>query len=457
MKTRFCKQIFIGALLALLFIPTTTIGEDIDINSPIKIDRHWIYILQQDDSNIFEVSEYFFINNTGESTYNDSFYLWIQNNSIIGTTYCNNTPNMACRYSPDYTECFYFNKTDNNNIYVGYPVLSINRLSYYGQRESISITVFSTINTSLDDDTLHLNATIDGQSLSRKVVSFQGIGIHLTSDNHEVGIPPILETNMPCNITTNENLTIYNNGTETEILGFIISDLPKGWNAEIWNETVKLNNISLAPKEYINLTLKITAPSNIASLYVRYTTQVNIDGNNARGLFTKQYLYETELVTYEVYLLKKEKVEVSEDLNLVHDKLFWIDEYDRYWFYAKNEDILPGSYTTINMSLEYTEDEQSNPYIMLVLICIIILIIFILMLKKFDFFKEKETSTKQDKSLENRIKKLEEHKKKVLTSIKRVEKEYEDGIISKEDYERFRVSYKKRAIEILKEIDRLEE
>lgn len=467
MKAWLCKQIFIGVLLTLILIPTTAIGEDITISSPIKIDRHWIYILQQDDLKTFEVSEYFFINNTGEAAFNDSFYMWIQDNSIIAADCCNGIPNMACRYNAmGCTECFYFNKTDDNNLYVGYPILSENRLSYYGQRESFSITVFSTTNASPDSDVLHLNATIDGQSLYKEQEIFQGVGIHLTSENLEIGMLPIIEPYMPFNITTSENLTLFNNGTETEVIAFNISDLPQGWNAEIWNKSVTLNNISLAPQEYTNLTLKITAPSNIASLYVKYTTKTGIDENKTKGLLTKQYLYETKKVTYEVYLLTTDDLEVSEDLKMVHDELYWIEEYGRYWFYAKNEDILPNSYTTISMNLELTEDDQSNPYIIWALVIIVILIIVILLLKKLDFFKEKDTSKKQDTSLEKRrgklpkekrIKELEEQKTKVLSAIKRVEREFEDGIISKEDYERFRAAYKKRAVEILKEIDRLDE
>jgi hypothetical protein len=86
------------------------------------------------------------------------------------------------------------------------------------------------------------------------------------------------------------------------------------------------------------------------------------------------------------------------------------------------------------------------------------------LLKKIDFFKEKKALQKQDISKEKgkfpeekRIKELEEQKNKVLSAIKRVEREFEDEIINKKDYERLRAAYKKRAVEILKEIDRLKE
>ena len=533
MKAWLCKQIFVGVLLTLILIPATAIGEDIATISPIKINRHWIYIVQQDDLKTFEVNEYFYINNTGEATFNDSFYMWIQDSNIIVADCCNGTPNMACRYDASgCRDCFYLNKTDDNNIYVGYPILSENRLSYYGQRESLSITVFSTTNASLDNDTLHLNATIGGPSIPRGQESFQGIGVHLTSENLDVGMLPVLGLNMPFYITTIENITLLNNGNDTEVIGFSVSNLPQGWTAEIWNDTRKLNNVSLSPQEYANLTLIITAPSNIASIYVRYTTQIGMDGNETRGSFTKQYLYETKKVTYEVFLLTTDELEVSNDLEMVHDELFWIEDYGRYWFLAKNEDVLPNSYTTISMKLEKTAGDQSNPYVIYVPVLIVILIIVMLLLKKIDFFKKKDALQKRDtspekrkkklleekriirelierteadrssglideksakkmktdyraqigdidkklaecpngakmehtgvkkitsKKKEKRIKELQEQKKKVLSAIKQVEREFEAETMSKEDYKRFRAAYKKRAVEILKEIDRLEE
>ena len=77
--------------------------------------------------------------------------------------------------------------------------------------------------------------------------------------------------------------------------------------------------------------------------------------------------------------------------------------------------------------------------------------------------QKKDTSTEKSKlkrikeNKEKRIKELEKQKNEVLSAIKRVEREFKDEILSKKDYERFRAAYKKRAVEILKEVDRLKE
>ena len=465
MKKCLRKQMFISALLALLLIPTNAVGEDTTKSSPIKIDRHWIYILQLDDLKTFEINEYFYINNTGETAFNDTFYIWIQNNSIISADSCNYTTNMACRYKETRDgECFYLNKTDEDNIYIGYPFLNENKLSYYGQRETFSITAFSITNTSLKNDTLNLNATIGVPSISREQKNFQDIGVHLTSENLNVWMLPVIDLYMPFNITTIENITLFNNGTDTEVIGFSISDLPGGWTAEIWNDTKRLDNVSLSSQEYVNLTLIVKAPSYLASIYVGYISQMGINGDQTKGSFIKRYLYETTKITYEVFLLNKDGVEVSNDLIMIHDELYWIENYGRYWFYAKNEEVQPNSYTTMSMKLEKNTDGKSNIYIILILVFIVILIVVILLLKWLDFFKEKKTLQNQDVSKEKgkfteekRIKDLEEQKEKVVSAIKRVENEFKDGIISKEDYEQVRASYKKRAVEILKEIDKLRE
>jgi hypothetical protein len=455
MKSRLRKQIFFYASIALLLVSITVIGEEVPNNS-IKIDRHWIYIFQLDDLKTFEVNEYFFINNTGKSSFNDSINIWIQNNSFIAADCCNYTSNMACRYNATRGEnCFYLNKSDDTNLYFGYPILSNNSLSYYGLREKFSITAFSTTNTSLTNATLELNATIGDLSVQREQKNFHGSGIHLTSENLDIGLQPVINLYMPFNIMKIENITIFNNGTANEVISFLISDLPRGWAVEIWNKTRKIDNVSLSPKEFANLSLIITAPSNIASIYVRYTTQLGIDENNAKGLFTKQYLYETEKVTYEVYLFNTDELEISSDLKMVHDEIFWREEYGRYWFIARNNDVQPNSLTMISMKLEKTKNIGSNPYLILLLLFIIILIIGLFFLTKIDFFKEKETLQKRENFPEKRIKELQDQKKKILSSIKRVEREFEEKIINKNDYEKLRAAYKKQAVKILKEIDQL--
>ena len=465
MNVRVYKQIFIFTIIALILTPLTALGENIETDS-IELDRHWIYLYQQDDLKTFEVNEYFLINNTGETVFNGSILISIQNNSIIAEKYCNGTLNMACRYNiTGCGECFYLKKIENTNFFTGYPFLGENRLSYYGQRKTISITAFSTTNTSLKNETLNLNATIGGSSLSRNQEIQPGIGVHITSENLDVGMTPLIATYTPFNITTFENITIFNNGSDTESINFIISNLSNGWTVEICNNTRKINNISLSPQEYQNLTLKITAPSNIASIYVSYTT--SIDSNDTKGIFTKQYLYKTKKVTFYVYLLSIDELDISLDLEMVHDELFWLEEYGRYWFIARNEQVIPNSYSSISMHLKKTIDSQSDTYLIVVAFVLLILIIIILLLKKIDFFTRKGKTQKQGFILEEKrtpikekaknIQELEVQKRKVLLAIKRVENEFKDKTINKEDYEHFRTAYKKRAIEILKEIDRLKE
>lgn len=455
MKVWLCKQILICMFLVLLLIPSAVYGENITTSS-IKIDGHWIYIFQLDDLNTFEVNEYLHINNTGETTFNDTFKIWIQNNSNIASDCCNYISNMACRYNATgEKECFFLNKFDDTNLYFGYPILSEDRLSYYGQKEFIKITAYSITNPFLENDTLHLNATIGGKSISREQKNFQDNGIHLTSENLDIGMQPIIGLYMLYHIMTIENLTIFNKGIDTEVIGFIINELPQGWAAEIWNDTEKLNNISLSPQEFANLTLVITAPSNIASIYVRYITQINTEGDEVKDIFLKKYLYETTIVSYEVYLSSIDELDVSNDLIMVHDEIFWIEDYERYWFIARSNDVQPNSNTTISIKFEKTDDSQLNPFSIVILIFIIFLIITILLLKRVGFFKEKEVLQKRENYLDNRIKELQEQKKKILSAIKRVEQEFKEEIISKEDYEQLRAAYKKRAVKILKEIDRL--
>ena len=457
MKIRLHKKLLICLFLVLFFLPTAVNGQNIE-TGPIKIDGHFITIFQLDELKTFEVNEYLLLNNTGDAVFNDSFYIWIQNNSNIAAKCCNYTSNMACRYnSTADKECFLLDVYNGTNLYFGDPITSENRLSYYGQKETISITAFSITKPTMQNKSIHINATIGGKSIPREKNSIEGNGIYLTTTNQDIGLNPITDTYMPYRIMTIENLTIFNNGTDTEDFGFIVNELQQGWNAEIWKDTVKIENISLSSQESANLNLVITAPSNIASLYVRYTTQIDFNGNDEVDFFIKKYLYDTKLVSFEAYLLSNKGLKVSNDLNMVHDTLFWLEEYERYWFIARGSEVQSNSFTAMSIKSEKTVDNQINPFSIVLLVFIIILIITIIFMRRFGFFKDEDRIEKREEHPDKRINELEEQKKKIFSAIKRVEQEYREEIISKDDYEQLRAAYKKRAVNILKEIDRLKE
>ncbi len=58
---------------------------------------------------------------------------------------------------------------------------------------------------------------------------------------------------------------------------------------------------------------------------------------------------------------------------------------------------------------------------------------------------------------EGSVEELEDKKEKLLQAIKRVEREHEEGLISEEEHGRLTAMYRKRAIEIMKELEKLKE
>ena len=403
------------------------------------------------------------------------------NSSIIADC-CDGTPDMGCRYDAlDEMWCFHFNETENKNIYVGYPISNVSKLSYYGQRESITITAFSATNNSLKNDSLQLNATIGGSYVSRENDSFQGRGVHVSSLYKEIGMVPWMSPYKTFNITSFEQISVFNNGSDNETIELSLSDLPERWKVEIWNTTQVISNITLSPQELVNLTLIITAPSNLAEILVEITARAGLIENETQWAFKNKYLYETKTVFYQILSTTDEALIISEDLNSSHEEPYWYEEYGRYWYLASAENIQPNneSVITLSLSANIPSSESTfviNPLFIVLLALIVIAIIVILILKKIDFFGEKDslqskkttsekTKTEQkkiekkdeSKKKEKEIKELEGQKQKVLSSIKRVETEFKEGIIDKKDYEHLRDTYKKQAIKILKEIDRLKE
>ena len=460
MKARISKLIFIVALFSMLIFSYSISAED--TTGSIKIDGHWIYVFQQDDIRTFRIDEYFFINNTGATLFNESISIWIQNDSSILTDFCADILNPGCRYGPEgCMSCFTLSNV-GDNTYVGYPISDENKLSYYGQKGLMTLTASSTDGS--QNDTLYLNVTIGGYSVSREEETFLGEGIHITSENLDIGMRPLVGVNMPYNITTTEKVTVFNNNTGTKIVDFDLSNLPQDWTVRIWNDTEQVDNVSIASQEYENLTLVITAPSYIAPIYVGYNVEVMEDGQNS-GIFTKRYLYNTTKVQYLIYSLCKEGMGISQDLTTVHpfagEDPNWNEDYERYWYVAQALDVQPDSFTTLDVSYE----EASEQYTLLIALIVIIVVIFfviVFVIKKKYVKVKKETESDSDvaetkKANEEKIKELEKQKKKIIETIKRVDHEFEEGIIAKDNYEKIRASYKKQAVEILKKIDQLKE
>ena len=272
------------------------------------------------------------------------------------------------------------------------------------------------------------------------------------------------------NITGFENIQVYNNGSVNETVEFSISDLPEGWNVDIWDGNNTVTNISISPQIYENLTLIITAPSYLGKIYVGVEVPLKIDENEKRGGFSKKYLYNAKIVSYNIYSFIAEGLEVSNDLISMHEEAYLLEEYGMYWFLGKAENVTQNNMSTVYIGVE-TPTIEINPYLIILIVVVLVLIIIVLILTKTKYFKEKyslsskkipnkKTGDKTDgktkkENKEIQIKDLEKQKNQVLSAIKRVEQEFKDELISKEDYNRLRSTYKKRAVDILKEIDRL--
>ena len=462
MKTRILKFIFIFTLFSILLFSYTISAED--VTGSIKIDGHWIYVFQQDDIRTFRIDEYFFINNTGTNLFNDSIGIWIQNDSSILNDFCDDILNPGCRYGPDgCMSCFTLINVDDNT-YIGYPISDDNKLSYYGQKGSMTLTASST-DDSQDNDMLYLNVTIGGYSVSREEETFLGEGIHITSENLDIGMRPLVGVNMPYNITTTEKITLFNNNTGARVVDFSLSNLPHGWAVRLWNDTEQVDNVSIASQEYSNLILVITAPSYIAPIYIGYNVDVMEDGQNS-GIFTKRYLYNTTKVQYLIYSLSKEGIDISQDLTTVHpfagEDPSWNEDYERYWYVAQAIDVQPNSFTTLNVTYEEASEQYTLLIVLITLVVIIFFVITFVIKKKNVKEKKVKGEDESDSDIaetkianEEKIEELEKQKKKIIETIKRVDHEFEEGIITKENYEKIRASYKKQAVEILKKIDKL--
>ncbi len=506
--------------IAVLFAPEA----DAQNADQLKIDENWVTMIQQEDQSAFMTHEYIFLNNSANSIYNGSIAVWIQDDSNILAECCGGASNMACRYREDgYMSCFNFQRS-GQNTYTGNPFYGDNKLSYYGQTGTVTLTGTSNANASLSN-VLILNATIGPLSKPREGEPPAGVLV-LSSANKVIGMRPIIDVYMPHNITTSEKITIYNRLDSSYTVSLTISGVPQDWTAKLMNGSQEVEEIALAPQGSVNLTLVLTAPSHITPIYYGYMTELGETGQENQRRFSKEYTFDTAKIQYQIFTLGKEAPELSDDLVMVHpygtEDPSWNDGYARYWFVAQTMgDALSGSTTEINLKVQgETAPSTREPFpfewlLVIIGIGLIVVAFIARSIPRFTGVPEEEDAdwdieTIQDEikeledliarvesdlaeglmaettgneilakwradieeldqeiaeieslqamasiavASEEDIKRLEEQKSKVLQSLKRVEQEFEEGLISEEEYESIRAGYKKRAVELLKELD----
>ena len=78
MKSKLYTYIIVVFLFSLFLMSKASIGVNIDTStSSIKVDKLTIDIVQKADINTFKIDQFYYINNTGDDFFNDSFYIWV--------------------------------------------------------------------------------------------------------------------------------------------------------------------------------------------------------------------------------------------------------------------------------------------------------------------------------------------------------------------------------------------
>ncbi len=463
----------VGLLLSLIMAPLQSVSAQAsysDINT-ISVDQHWIDITQLDDPDAFRVDEFIFINNTGTAPFGGSVQVWLPDNSQISAECCGGTPDMACRYHEDgLMECFYFLSMDGNR-YVGYPFENSPNLSYYGQEVEMTMSVQSETNAS-NEDSINITAILGYPAIARTSDHNASGGIKMSTNNEVIGLVAILDMYMPYNITTHENITLTNNGTEEETFSLDTSELPDGWTASFWNETTRISNITIGPNETGDLFLIMTAPSYMATIFLSYTLELPASGGDGTGIFEKQYLYDNDYVEYYLFLLTEDGVQ-NTSLASVHpgtgDAASWDEGSQRFWSVLMGVDLDNNSTTSININIEGAQASSSGGGGMdlgMVLIFIGIIVLVVVMaiyLRRSANFDENDSQDDEDQEIEPeedaKDKKTRLLEKKVMLQklIERVDTDHENGLLSYEAAQKMKNSYEEKIASTDEAIQELED
>lgn len=289
-----------------------------------------------------------------------------------------------------------------------------------------------------------------GKYISLPLLVPQAMGINITGIKMSWNIA-MYEENVSISVSNNNGTDWFDiNGQEGKLVNFSTQGKELVWRINM-SQNIYQNNTPILEDLWVNATY-IPIITNIY-LNLAYKLERNPDTNKfdfTLDLYDDHIDYVNPHILIFInddHILESKNITMvfTEDIENMPDK-------NRYSFVS-------GSYMPIvDISVQKVEKEEENEIsrsILLILLLIVILIAMIL-LSRARLKESKKPSEAEDEEpadSEEELEELEKKKAKLLKAIKKLDKDFEEGLIDEDVYNELRNGYKSKAAEVMKQID----
>ncbi|UCG69702.1 MAG: hypothetical protein JSV09_01375 [Thermoplasmata archaeon] len=255
-----------------------------------------------------------------------------------------------------------------------------------------------------------------------------------------------------------ENFTFYishNNGTEWhDIKGNQGKELnlTTSGNELIWKinmtQDISQNSTPVLTDFWINVTY--TPLYNDIIMQLDYI--IEKDSNKFEFVMDLYKDYEDGVTPHMLIYVEKDHTLKSSEIPLtLYGSQTEYPDKDVYIFMTGS--FMPAA----TVSIEDVDDEEQFPWLLLLAIFLILLIIAILLVTSTRRREKEEPSdTIEGAATAEEIEKLELRKEGLLKAIKKLDKDFEEGLLDEETHKELKDSYKKKAAEVMKQMDDLD-
>lgn len=259
-------------------------------------------------------------------------------------------------------------------------------------------------------------------------------------------------------IVSQNNFTIHisnNNGTDwldikeykDEVVNFTTQGNELLWKINM-TQDIELNNTPILTDLWVNVTY--TPQYNDIILQLDYVLEKRIDTNKFE--FTMDLYKDQEdgiAPIFLIYINKDNNLESSGVPISLHDTQIEYPDKNAYIF-------MGGSFSPEATITIREKEEGEFPFLLLLVLILIILCIVIFLvtraMKKEDF---KPIDAQETETTGNQIENLKQKKEGLLKAIKKLDEDFEEGLLDEETHKELKGSYKKKAAEIMKQMDTL--
>ncbi len=496
MKSRLAILVMLCIMsIHMLSIAETVEADGIDTHG-FTIDVYAINMEQMADHTSYAVTERIYFNNTGDSPFNGTLHSWLPLNATVFSSMCPSPSDTIVRVvGLNDSRCYPFTRLISNEEIIEFSPFGGDMLSYFGQTAMLQLNGSNANGSSWHS--IPINITV-GMGNKTRASSPLSQGITITAPQEQMDTRLNSTSIIPDWIVANQTMNFSSEVPWNQTINLTIDGLPMGWTARMYDDDSEVGNITLQSYENKTLEFVVEVPSYKLVAEIPYALNLEATGGARKtAVFEQGFLY--NISDYSLWLFASNGTDVTVPSDYVH----WQHGGLQMDFHAIIGVASAGE--SIQITIEWggvTEAGFSPLLLAAIALLILVVVVFVFLMRRkkepkeedvgeepespgvgmerrqevLESLKEAEIAFAQGhlsegfyKDLKSKYKAeleeiekapedpellaLREEKGKLLGALKGLQKKREDRKISEDAYRRLEKDYKKRAIEIMKQID----